>query len=245
MQENIDDRIAGGETLDAIAKEFNLSLTRYKALPRSGNGTEVLGGQQVLAEAFRMNEGEVSAPLTLAPQKLAYVMAGNIVPEDYKPLADVRDAIAKSLRAEAVRASERAFAEKMAEEFKAGKSLDDIAAAHKLKTPVQVVANVGRQSHGKHPLISDFLVERIFQTANGKLTEGVHPAPGGVALAQVIGINNRSASEGERRLLQQTYHNTYQDDTYKLFTWALKDKADIEVNQSIINRITGFEREAE
>lgn len=245
MQENIDDRIAGGETLDAIAKEFGLSLTRYNALPRSGNGTEVLGGQQVLAEAFRMNEGEVSTPLTLAPQKLAYVMAGNVVPEDYKPLSEVRDILAKSLKAEALRASERSLGEALIAEAKAGKSLEDIATARQLKTPVQVVPNVGRQSQGANPLIGDLLVERIFQTANGKLVEGVHPAPGGVVVVQVVGINNRSVSEGERRLLQQTYHNTYQDDTYKLFTWGLKDKADIEINQKVINRITGFEREAQ
>lgn len=243
LKENIADRIAGGDSLDAIAEEFNLFLTRYPGLPRSGNGTDVLGGQQVLAEAFRLDEGEISQPLTLAPEQLAYVVASHFVPEDYQPLDLVRGALTKSLKRDALLAAQRSFADTLLADFAAGQSLEDIAKARNLHSKVQIVLDVTRKSHGMNPLIGDLLVERIFQTGNNKLVPGVHPIPGGVALVQVVSIHNRQVDTAERKQLQQAYHNLYKDDTYKLFTQYLKDNAAIDINQKAVNNITGIDRE--
>ena len=243
LQENIDDRIAGGETLDTIAKGFKLSVHRYPGLPQSGNGTEVIGGQQVLAEAFRLNEGEMSAPLTLAPQKVAYVTIANVVPADYKPFEDVREQLAKSLRAQATNSAMRDLATKLIDQFNAGKTLEGLAAEYKLHTPVQTVNNLGHQSQGSSPLISNFTLEMLFSAGNNKLVQGVQNVPGGVGLVQVVGIHNRSVGEAERRLLMQNLHATYQKDVYNVFMESLKANADIEIDQKAISRITGIERD--
>ncbi|MDD9912363.1 MAG: SurA N-terminal domain-containing protein [Alphaproteobacteria bacterium] len=88
--ENIEDLLAGGQTLEEVAEELNLSLNQYETFTDNNTYDLPTTLQQAI---LQQPQGETSNAITLETTKTAFVTVNNIKPAWVKPLEDVRSTV--------------------------------------------------------------------------------------------------------------------------------------------------------
>jgi peptidyl-prolyl cis-trans isomerase D len=95
---SIDDRLAGGATLETVAKDMNLTLTSYGPVHADGSTADAKDGMKdrpkdrshILQTAFEMLEGESSPVMELANGSFAVIRVDAVTPKTYKSYDDVK-----------------------------------------------------------------------------------------------------------------------------------------------------------
>lgn len=100
LLQQVDDRIAGGESLPEIAKALDLPLSTFNHFNEAGQPEkeEQAAPQPALVEtAFILNEGDISTPLPLADNTTAFVEVTSVVPPRQLTFEDVQDKLKEAM----------------------------------------------------------------------------------------------------------------------------------------------------
>ena len=87
LQEEIEDRIAGGDSLVKTGEDLDLSVQTVKKFSRSNTASLAASLQ---AAILQTPNGDVSDPISLTDTQIAYIGVNNLVPSTPKPLDTVR-----------------------------------------------------------------------------------------------------------------------------------------------------------
>lgn len=221
--------------LGAAAESVGLRAQKAGPFTRA-TAPAILGNPAVLRVAFSasmIEDGTVSDPIEIGPQRSVLIRVLEHAPEQPQPLAQVRDAVIQAIRAERTAKAAETAADALVAQLAKGESLQDIAKARGLQ-----VAELPAVPRGA-PMPSAEINRGIFaaeRPAQGKVSVGKAPMDGGgyavfvvtkvtegdtAALQpeqrqqlqqQVVQMGGRSAVESFVASLRKKYRITLQED---------------------------------
>jgi peptidyl-prolyl cis-trans isomerase D len=226
----VDDLLAGGATLEDLAKEAGLAIATVDFVPGRQGDTVIEGYPAFRAAADAVLAGDFSEAIVLEDGGLVALRLDEIVPAAPIPFAEARDDVAEAWRSDALATalSERAVEIKSGVE--AGASLGGFGI-------VDVTPETARD--GFIANTPDSLLQAVFGMAEGDVQ--VIEAPGFVAVVRLDRIQP-AATEGPdadalRAALDAQAEQAIAADAFNAFTAALTTAAGISIDQAAINAV--------
>lgn len=134
-------------TLEPVAKDLGLTVQKTALFARQGASEGVAANPAIAKAAFSdsvLVQNNNSDPIDLGPNHIAVVRIAEHKPATPIPLADVTDTVRGKIIAERIAKDAKAHADALLTELGNGQTLDQLAAAHKLKVEDQ--KGIGRDA---------------------------------------------------------------------------------------------------
>ncbi|WP_078606251.1 SurA N-terminal domain-containing protein [Thioclava sediminum] len=158
MSEDLQDRLAGGATLEEMAKETDMELGQ---IAYTADSTDGIAGYDEFRKAADEATTDAYPDLqTLSDGGVFALRLNKIVPPQPKPFADVKDEVAAAWRADQVVQAEEDRAKEIVSTVEGGKSLGETGV---LTTKVASIGRGGYSDELPPPVIS-----KVFKTEPGK-----------------------------------------------------------------------------
>jgi peptidyl-prolyl cis-trans isomerase D len=228
--EAVDDLLAGGATLEDVAKEQGLTVATTDYAEAADDNAEIAAYPAFRKAAAAIGEGDFPEAILLDDGGLVILNLEEIVPPMPHPLDDVRDKVVAAWRADAL-------AKALAAHAIAAKSAVEGGASLGAYGIVEVTSAIDRQGFVEGA--PETLLPAVFGMAAGELQ--VIEAPGFTALVQLDSIAP-AVTEGEdaaalRESLQTQAAQAIAQDAFTLYTSALTSEAGITLDQAAINAV--------
>ncbi|MEK9970068.1 MAG: hypothetical protein VW600_13095, partial [Ferrovibrio sp.] len=248
LRQQIDDQIAGGATLEEIAKSQNQPIKQVQGIDAQGMDTD---GKTVealpklpafLNDAFQL--GTDAEPQIVDGQNgdLIVLKVLAVQPAALKPLADVKPQAIAALteRARAQAATERA--KQIAERLRTGGDLAREAAA--IGATVQLSAPLSRGGQPAERSFSPAVLSAVFNAAKvGEVVSGPAAAPaGGAIVARLTGIEQPDPALVARQQEQaaQQLAGGMTQDLVQQYKQVLQKDIGVTINQEARARAASF-----
>jgi peptidyl-prolyl cis-trans isomerase D len=225
---DMDDRLAGGATLEDLAKETDMTLGQIDFSDESSEGMAAYPAfRKAAADTV---QGDFPAIVQTDDGGIFALRLDEIVPPTPIPFADTRDAVDSSWRAQAATKALADYADSLKAKADAGASLGSFGIT-------EVIPNVTRSStiDGLPPS----LVDTLFTMTAGEIR--VIKDGNFVALAQVETITPGAASGPDADALKGAISGQAEQalaqDAFTLYTNALTNAAGISLNTTAINAV--------
>jgi peptidyl-prolyl cis-trans isomerase D len=225
---DMDDRLAGGATLEDLAKETDMTLGQIDFSDESSEGMAAYPAfRKAAADTV---QGDFPAIVQTDDGGIFALRLDEIVPPTPIPFADTRDAVDNSWRAQAATKALADYADSLKTKADAGASLGSLGIT-------EVIPNVTRSStiDGLPPS----LVDTLFTMTAGEIR--VIKDGNFVALAQVETITPGAASGPDADALKGAISGQAEQalaqDAFTLYTNALTNAAGISLNTTAINAV--------
>ena len=242
VHDRFEDLRGSGASLQDAAQQLKLKAVTIDAIDATGvdkDGNEVKdvpARQQLLASAFKTEQGVEAVPLTLGNDGFVWFEVQGITPERDRPLAEVHDKAVASWTAEQQKTALAAKAQALKQEAQKGTSLADIAAP--LGISVETKQNVIRST-------DDAVLGRsgIAAAFSGPV-DTVATAVGGDETTQIfLKVTEVNASPETDVLTNQDQQvaavaNAAGDDILDQMVSALQTKYGVSVNQTLADQAT-------
>lgn len=223
--EDLDDRLAGGATLEELAQEAGLTLATFDYIP--GSEEPIAGYAAFQQAAAAAGEGDFPEITMLDDGGIVALRLDAIVPPAPIPLEEVRDQVAESWRAEALQKalSDRAVAIKA--EVEAGAALGGFGV-------LDVTSEIARDGfiEGAPPA----LLTEVFSMQAGQVR--VIEGPGYVAVVR-LDVVTPAAADGEaaaalKGAIAAQAEQALAQDAFTLYVNALTRDAGITLDEAAI-----------
>jgi len=234
----IEDDLAGGATLDDAVRKYGLKTSSFKGLDEQGRDDSGKPGNlpqpagTVLRTAFTTDSGKNSAFNDIGDTGYFLVHVDQVTPAGTKPLALAHDDAVKLWQADQRANALQKLADAMTQEVNAGRSLREVAAAHKLA--VVTTSPLPRNGRAGVP---PALVPKLFEAKPGGAVDA--PSTDGYAIAQLKTIlpadpgKDKAGLDALSHQLSQQMQGEFLGD----FTQALRGRYKVEINRDNINRL--------
>jgi peptidyl-prolyl cis-trans isomerase D len=248
LRQQIDDQIAGGATLDEIAKTQTLPVKQVEGIDVQGADTagktvEALPKQPAfLAEAFQLGTDAEPQIVDTTDGGLIVLKVLAIQPAALKPLDEVKTQVGAALveRARAEAAGERA--RQIAERVRSGGDLAREAAG--IGANVQLSAPLSRGGQPAERAFSPTVLSALFNAAKvGDVVSGPAAAPvGGAIVAKLSGIEQPDPALMARQQEQtaQQLAGGMTQDLVAQYKQMLQKEIGVSVNLEARNRAANF-----
>jgi peptidyl-prolyl cis-trans isomerase D len=248
LRQQIDDQIAGGATLDEIAKMQTLPVKQVEGIDvqgadSAGKPVEALPKQPAfLAEAFQLGTEAEPQIIDATDGGLIVLKVLAIQPAALKPLDDVKPQVSAALveRARAEAAGERA--RQIAERVRSGGDLAREAAG--IGANVQLSAPLSRSGQPAERSFSPTVLSALFNAAKvGDVVSGPAAAPaGGAIVARLSGIEQPDPALMARQQEQaaQQLAGGMTQDLVAQYKQVLQKEIGVSVNMEARNRAANF-----
>ncbi len=191
------DRIAGGETLEEISKEYDLAIEKIDAIDAEGlskDGAEILNLPKVedfLAAVFGSEEGEISDILESGDAKsYAFLRVDSITEKNFKPFDEVKNLVIAGYQAKKQAEQLVEVSKQLKKDLDAGTTtLADFAAKNGLT--VQQKTGINYQSK----VFSQELVKEISDLRKGDYSGINKTGDGKLVIAQVTNVSEAKPAE--------------------------------------------------
>lgn len=245
----IDDRLAGGATIEDTAKAFNFTLHKIAATDRRGfdpNEKPVPDlpqpPRELLDQAFELPEQNDLQVSELRDGSLVITRIEKITPEAPRPLDTIKERVmADWKRAEADKAGD-AQAKALADKIKGGSDLS--AVARELQAQVQRTPAIDAQglapadTTGFANPFSPALLSQVFRTKKDEVISGRGISPDQYIVARVTEIVEPAykADDAQVAALRQELGNAQSNDVVAGYLEALKARYPVNVHQAVVDR---------
>ncbi|MEX2518700.1 MAG: SurA N-terminal domain-containing protein [Paracoccaceae bacterium] len=231
----IEERRAGGATLEDIAAELKLSLNRAELVAADGAGGEGFAKDPAfLEEMFAAEEGEERDLIETPGGEFFVLRVEAIAPAAVRPLAEARDDVASAWRLAEIR---DALAEKAAAfvaRLDGGEALSTIA-----EDPGFTVMSEGPKTRGEGwAAIPPELLEALFDAPLGHA--GFAPAGENVTIATVAAIDAGAPTAqnlARRESLERQMNEMAANDALALFIAAKQAEVGVSVNNQVLDSL--------
>lgn len=233
----VDEKVAGGEPLDKIAGELGLKAQRYSMVDARNEAvppTELEAG-------FALQQGEVSAPITLKDGGSAYVQATEVQAAKVPPLAEVRARVVKDWKQTQAQVRLQQAADSVAQAAKAPGSGDLAGTVEKLGLSGVTVSKVEMKGLAQAP---EWLQPRLVS---------LFPLPVGAMLPtpvrdgdtwRVVRLTGRTLAKPDAKeleMLAHSYGGRLQGDVEQLLMQHLGSSAKVVLHQERLKQLFGRE----
>ena len=239
LANNIDDAIAGGMSLDAVAEKFQLKTLSADDVDSDGKDSSgkafdlPQNAPAVLHTAFATDKGQTSSLTELGEDGYFIVQVAKIVPAATKPLADVHDDAVSQWQAEQREQAVTKIAEEIAAEVKDGKTLRDVATERHLG----VIATQPMQRNSHSQQLTDQFVGKVFDAKPNGIVIDVGAAMVNVAQVTSIEPGDPSKDQAGFKRLSQELGQVMQGDVLGEYDQALRRTYPVEVDQSNLDHV--------
>ncbi|MBA3910570.1 MAG: peptidylprolyl isomerase [Rhodobacter sp.] len=228
--ETVDDLLAGGATLEDLAKEAGLNLASVDFVPEVQGDSVIEGYPAFRTAAEAVAEGDFSEAIILEDGGLVALRLDEIVPAAPIPFEEVRDSVAEAWRTDALA---KALANRAAEikaEIEAGAPIGSFGI-------VDVTPETARD--GFIANAPDSLLSDVFGMAEGDVR--VIEAAGFVVVVRLDRVlpatTEGTDAEAMRAALAAKAQQAISGDAFNAFTAALTAEAGISIDQAAINAV--------
>ncbi|MBI5164804.1 MAG: SurA N-terminal domain-containing protein [Magnetospirillum sp.] len=187
LSNKVEDTLAGGSTIEEVAKRFSLKTLKIAAIDAQGRGSDgkpvpgIPKGDGFLDTAFHTEPNTDSQMTENDGDGVFMVRVDGVTPPAPKPLADIRSDVVAAWQAERRHEAARERADKVAEQLKGAAAL--ATAAQGFKTQVsRPFARDGADGAGLPPTV----VSELFQATPGGVSMGA--VQGGWVVARLAKV---------------------------------------------------------
>jgi peptidyl-prolyl cis-trans isomerase D len=228
--EEIDDLLAGGETLENLAREEGLTLATTDYAPGADDNDPITDFAKFRAAADALAEGDFPEAILLDDGSLAALRLDETLPPTPRPFDTVKDQVTEAVRAEMLAKALADHAQTIKAAVEGGASLGAYGIT-------SVVARMTRD--GSLPGAPASAVTKVFALTPGEVA--LVEEPGFTALVQLTGIIPAEA-EGEdaaalRDAIDANSRRGIAQDLFQLYTEALTSEAGVSLDQTAINAV--------
>jgi peptidyl-prolyl cis-trans isomerase D len=236
---DIDDATAGGASFDQVVQKFGLKTQKIAAIDAQGRGP---GGkpidlpqpsEAVLQQAFTAGQGETSPLSELGEEGYFLVHIDKVTPAEVRPLANARQDVIAAWQAQQRKDELEKLAASMVGDVDGGKSLKDVAAAHKLTMTTS--QPLSRTSDA--PTAPPSLIAALF---NAKPNAAVSAGAGdNVVVAQLKTIQPADPAQDQAGVKQLTNQlsASMKSDMLNAYTQTLRATFPVEINQTNLDHV--------
>jgi len=238
----LDDGIAGGASLEELAKTYHLQLRELPMMDANGRGADAniaadKSLKEILAAEFKQNQGDVGNVFETTAGDYAMLRVDEVRTAAVPPLTDIHDVVATDWKKFNQRQMAEDAARKLANDWRKG---NDIAGeAQKVGASLMVRSDLSRDNAQKtrqpvtginRAILQAGSVDDIVTAADGnneyiaKIRAIVPPAPASITDA-VLGDARNMAAQWVK------------SDYVELFLGALEKRYAVEVNEKAIKQI--------
>lgn len=223
--EEIDDLLAGGATLEDLAKETGLSIGTIELEPGTAEG--IAAYPRFRAEADTITETSFPEAFELDDGSIAAIRLDAVLPPALRPFDDVADQVAEAARAAALRAALEGRMAQIEAEVAAGAALGNFG----IVSVSQAMPRGARVDGAPADLM-----ETVFAMAPGDLRRIV--AGDFVALLRLDAVQQADHSAPEAEILKASvvaqFGQQMGQDAWALFSAALEQGAEIRLDEGVI-----------
>ncbi|WP_448187415.1 SurA N-terminal domain-containing protein [Azospirillum sp. sgz301742] len=239
VSNRLDDRLAGGATLEELAHAQGLNLAKIAAVDSTGKdpqGKPVPGGAdlpQMVQTAFGLRQG-ANSNLTEGKSGAYYaVRVDSITPAAVKPLAEVRDAVIAGWQDEerARKAAEKA--KQIGEQLKTGKEASAQAIAQASGASFSMTEPFTRSAQNATGLTPE-MVARLFDAKPDDVVSGASGDAQLVARLREIIAADPAAKDANLAQIEATVARGMEGDLMNEFAQALQKEFPVTVHQDRI-----------
>lgn len=243
----IDDRLAGGEALEDIAKDMNLKLEKIGPVRQDGSTPDKHDAMKdfakdsayILKSAFEINEGESAPVMELKDGRYATVRVDAITPASFRPFEDVKEELRKQWETDQKAAANRTRAQKLQQDLAAGtKTLSAAAGEFGLSVQTLSVKRSGEPPKG----LSAETIPALFSAIEGETV--MAPVPGGVLIARIKTVtlpDPAKAPEKEMKEISDTLAKNAKEELMGVYMQALERKSAVKINRHLLDSMYGPE----
>jgi peptidyl-prolyl cis-trans isomerase D len=234
---DIDDATAGGANFDQVVQKFGLKTQKIDTIDAQGRGPDGkpidLPGDGVLQAAFNAGQGETSPLSELGEDGYFLVHVDKVTPAAVRPLDDAKkDVIAQWQAAQRKEALDK-LAASMVGDVNGGKSLKDVAAAHKLT----MTTSPPLARTGDTPSAPPSLIAALFGAkANGAVSA---TAGDNVVVAQLKTVQPADPATDQTgvKQLSDQISASMKSDMLDAFTRSLRTTFPVQINQTNLDHV--------
>lgn len=231
---DVEDGLAGGASLEEVARDSNLTRTRIDGVARTGHlRTEQADPDEaVTAELvqrlFAIDDTGVTETIEGRDGGFAVVRLDEIVAPRIPSLDEVRDLAVRAWKADRVAALAEETAEKIADRARGGESLETLAGEFNAKferTPA-----FDRTGDGS--TISTEMIGAVFEANRGEIV--AQPLSSGAAVAKLIDIEPADMSDPARAEMSAVLTGQIANDLVTQLSVALQQEIGVEIDQEAL-----------
>ena len=234
-----DDALAGGTSLEDVAKKHGLKLTTIDNTDLSGRDIDgkpivlPVDSKEVLKTAFDANANETSRMSAIGDTAIFAVRVDKVVEPKLKPLGEVKDHVIAGWQAEQKKDAVKKIADDLVAAVTAGTPLAQAASAKGLT--VTTSPPLSRRPEGSSPVPAAVIV-KLFSAKIGD-TVSAEDA-GGAYVAQLKEIKVPDApGEAEAKALTAQLGTSVRYDLVGQLTEALKKRYPVTIHHDVIDRM--------
>lgn len=247
LRARVDDQIAGGATLDEIARTQNAAVQQAEGLDAqgrdpAGKAVENLpAARDFMTEAFDLATDSEPLIVDLQDGGIAVVAVTEVTPAAVRPLAEVKADVVAALqqRARATAADDRA--KQIAERVRNGGDLAREAA--EINSSVQLSPPLARSGQPADRNLSPAAVSALFNAKkSGDIVTGPAGSPGNTVVVRLRGIEKADPAEiaRQRDAISSQLGGGMAQDLVQEYRQALQKEYGVTVNPAARARAAGF-----
>jgi peptidyl-prolyl cis-trans isomerase D len=231
----VDDRAAGGDSLEKIASATGLAIKRYGLLTAGTNTVE----PALVQAAFAAEQGSVAGPVTLPDGSLAYLEITTIVPAKTPPLADIADRVRKDLRSAQLQTELQKQGLALISQGKAapGAPLSALAAAAKIAGTQGTLA-VGADMDSAPDWLHPALISLFSLPAGGMVDIPLRNGENQVVV-RLTKRDHPAQPAAERQSAAATYRKQLQQDVEAMTLRAMQNDTRVSFNAPLLKQVFG------
>ncbi len=246
VHDAIDDKLAGNATFDELVGDQKLSAQTSAPLLATGADPDQPGAQPdptlapLIKAAFQMQDGDEPQMVpTAADGSFALVALGRVAAAAPRPLAQVREQVARDVAADHARQAARRVAGQILAAVNKGQSLDAAWAASGLKSAGPHALAASREDVEKAPEPARAPLALMFAMAKG--TAKLLEAPGGAgwAIVKLNGITPGDASHDLARVgsVRAAFGQVLGREYLEQFARAARAAIGVTINQPAVAKV--------
>ncbi len=241
ISNQIDDALASGETLDNVAKEFQLAPSKIGPIRQDGSTTDNKEGMKdfekvrsdILEAAFSLEAGETSSVQELSDGRYAVVQVNNVTPKTYKEFDSVKGDLAKLWISDQQDVLNRRRATEALQAVQAGtKTLEQVASDMGGTVKTITVVN----SKPVEAPLTDPLKKLLFE--NDKGSYQLAPAQDSYVLATVTAAKmpdpSKASAEDLKKIREAATQNA-QNEILMVFYNEMEKKYGVKINRKLLD----------
>lgn len=230
--EAIDDELAGGVTLEDLAKEQGMTLETLDFVPDAQSDARIAGYPEFREAAAKLAEGDFPEAVMLPDGGLFAARLDEIVPAAPIPFDEARDKVVEAWRAEAMAKALKARGEEIVAAVKAGGNLGSFGI-------LDVTRGLARE--GQVEGMPAEFITTVFGMAEGDAT--VVAGPDFAAVVQLDKVQRPAADSAEAIALKQAigaqFEQAIAQDALSDYVRALQTEMGLTLNQAVITAVNG------
>ncbi len=243
LRDKVEDERAAGATLVEAGKKFGVTTRVIEAVDRAGNGpdgkpvADLPKQPNVVAAAFNTDVGVDNDAMQLPNGGYLYYDVTGITPSHERPLAEVKDQVAKRWRDEEIGKRLAARSAELLDKLKAGAALAELAAS----AGVKVGSATGLQRGKPADKLPANVVTAAFQTPKDAAASAEGDDQTQRYVFRVTGMTDPpfDAASPQGKALAASLQNSYGDDVTAEYLARLESQFGVDVDQTAINQVLG------